>query len=472
MFSARLNLIGLLFLMVLGSCQIDDVNSPSPGDTFIKYYGGDGSQLGRGMIYLENDANFIIYGAQNRAEDGSTANLYILRVDEQGNELDEVSIDFSSAIDSLNINAADDTPGSLIYDETLGFIYVGSSTRADAIDGGTYDVLIWAQINVELDSTPVASGEITQLDIEVNIDGDTTITALRDVSGLDVVVSGENQILVVGSTTKIQDGDLTVAADDDETQIYTALIDITDGTVIRERTNGFTGNDVGLYIDQFGEDDFVIVGTTENRVGTEGTNAYFLPINANGVPLEGSSIGFSTNGNVAAPDRSANETVQDVFKRPNGYVITGASVRGGETHPYFINVSYFGNGNFALDVADTISVVAEAPAGEDNLTLTSQNLNAAGTAITIADNGNYFVAGSILRYPTKNAEILIMQSDQGGDLISGSVRNFGLASGNDAANEIIALSDGSLLVLTTVDFGSGNFLMGLLKVNQNGDLMN
>ena len=154
-------------------------------------------------------------------------------------------------------------------------------------------------------------------------------------------------------------------------------------------------------------------------------------------------------------------------------MITGASIRGTESNPFFINVSYFGGGNFAEDVADTISVIAEAP--NDNNQLVTQSLNAGASAITLGDNGNYFVAGSILSYPGdpgKAGEILILQSDQEGDLVPGTVRNYGLVSGNDAANEILSLEDGSLLILTTVDFGGNTSLIGLMKVNQSGDLMN
>jgi len=117
MLNSRINIAGFLLMLILVACQIDDTNSPAPGDTFIKYFGTDGSQVGKGIINLESEGNFLIYGTQNSAEDGTTANLYMLRVDDQGNELDEVAIDFLSDVTALNTNAGDDTPGSVIYDE-------------------------------------------------------------------------------------------------------------------------------------------------------------------------------------------------------------------------------------------------------------------------------------------------------------------------------------------------------------------
>jgi hypothetical protein len=54
----------------------------------------------------------------------------------------------------------------------------------------------------------------------------------------------------------------------------------------------------------------------------------------------------------------------------------------------------------------------------------------------------------------------------------GKDQYYGIEAGNDRANKAIALPDGTIAVLGTFDFGSGTTLIGLMKVNIDGELRN
>ncbi len=450
-------LVGLT--LILGSCQIDDTSSPDPGETFIKYYGDSGAQSGTGMLYLEGADELIIYGTRRGLADGDNEDLFLLRVDMDGNEIQSRSLDFGPDESSSfsGGGAGGDTPGSLTYYPDLGFVYVGTSTRSDTANNtGNFNALVWAIIDenfdVANDSTSV--GEII-IETQEEVNGTITTAQFFDVSGAHGVIVDDTILQVVGSSNFQQPGDLTTSLDDDETQIYTARIGLNSRQVLRERTFGFTGNDEGIFIDQFRSNDLVIIATTERQTA-EGTNIYVLPITNNGIELEGTVVSFPISGSL-----EYSETVSDVFKRPNGYIVTGTSTRGGESHPYFANINYSGNGSTTIDQADTVNVIFDA----------AGTLDGTGLGVDLATNGNYFIVGSLPRFAGKGDEIMVLQADQFGRFVSGSARNYGLESGNDRANDVLALADGSLLVLTTIDFGNGNTLLGLMKINQNGDLM-
>ena len=470
----------LLFAILLYGCQIDDATSPEPGETFVKYFGDDGVQAGSGLLYLEELDEIIVYGTQLTTDDGASRNVVFLRLDADGNEINKRIINFGQSEDNpvLTEGAGDDTPGALKYEPEVGFIYVGTSTRADTILGGTFNALVWAvlddEFNIAGDSTYV--GEV--LPIIFTDDGDSVVSKFKDTQGNDVILS-EGDLWVVGSSTLLQAGDEIDSDDDgeddtneDATQIYIAQIDYDAADslrVLRERTRGFEGNDAGIYIDEFSDNSFVIIGNTE-REAAEGVNVILLPTNRQLSPDDGLvvswPIGATTN---------FNDIATHVFKRSSGYVVVGSSVFGGfnvtlgEIYPFFVNISYGGSGNAVAEQADTVSVLADVDG--DGPETTTALATAGALGVTLGDNGNYFLVGTIPQYPGKNAEILVMQTNQQGTSISGSVRNYGLTLGNDVANDIVTLNDGSLLVLTTVDFGSGNTLMGLLKINSQGDLM-
>lgn len=442
-----------LFFLIVG-CQISDSDSPNPEDTFIKYYGESGAQEGDGLIYLQDTDEIIIYGSQLTV-DGSNTDLFLLRVDAQGNELQSATFNFPSPFDSLNgNNAVDDTPGSLRYIAGTGFLYTGTSTRFDAIaENGTFNALTWAIItdDFEIANDSSAVGEVMGVSTDVD---PTAAVEFKDIDGKDIILLESGNLRVTGSSTLIQLGDELVTNNPNDKQIYIADIDPSTGEILNQTTIGFEGNDEAFYIDEFSTGNFAIIGTTERRLVAEGRNVIVIPTDENLSPNDGLIASFTGAG------IQFNEDVTDVIKKSGGYVVVGTSSQGPAAFPFFMNIGFNSTGGATLENADTVMV-----------TIDDVVANALGGGVVLGANGNYALVGAYSSFPEKNSEIMITQTSQSGNNLSEFQRNYGLTSGNDAADDVLLLPDGSLVILSTVDFGSGNTLLGLLKTNRDGDLL-
>lgn len=443
------------------ACQLDDKDSPEPQDTFVKYYGVDGTQEAVDFLYEEATQNIVILGSVDSSGGAAQRDVTLIRTDFAGNELNTANLDFSGEVGVL----ADDEPASLKADPMRdgGFLIVGTTAREVGSD--PYTALFVATVNSDfsVDNTMV----IESLTITRNaVTGENDTTA-HDVTGADVVRAADGSLLVTGSSTNPEDGD-NVAANGDDTQIFVAKIVIEQDSVTWRRTRGFVGNDDAVYIDEFDPvsfpGNFVIVGTSEQLAG-EGSNVFLLPINSIASPSDGEVIGFEVNG-----VRTFDDVSQGVFKRPDGYVVTGTSSDGTNSFPFFVNF------NFASD--ETVSVNrAKALTLQNNpMQDPGQNLRGTGFGIALGLNGNYVVVGNYLDFEdqsgtSKSDEILVSQIDQSGNEVSGMDRNYGLLSGNDIGEDVLILPNGDILILSTVDFGSGSTVIGLLRLNSNGEIM-
>lgn len=445
-----------LLTLTLG-CQISDPDSPDPQDTFVKYYGVGGAEVG---IDLEFDAT------SSGAVDGSmiilssvTPNgavdrdVVIRRVDLAGNEMTSASYDFRDTTPGAGGNGGgDDEPGAILVEDS-GFIVVGTSSRD--LDGNSpYSVIFLLELDENLDS--VRSIIIEQ--VSVFEDNSQEAFNLR---GLDVVRASDNTLIVTGSSNFEEDGDPLrddIFVGDDETQILIAKVDLAQDTVLWRRTRGFSGDDEGIYIDEFEENNFVIIGTSDKERGSQGRNVILLPINELASPNDGVAEGFMINA-----DEDFDDVAAAVFKRPTGYVVTGTSSKtGAANRPFFVNFTYTSSEAVTMDLGKEIVL---------NST-TTQEGNANG--IALGRNGNYVVVGEFLNFVDgnvgKNSEILVTQLDQSGSEVADTNRNYGLVAGNDIGEDIIILPGGDIMILSTVDFGSGNTLLGLMRLNQDGDI--
>lgn len=437
--------VSILFLLL--GCSISDGDSPNPEDTFVKYYGVSGTQVG---IDLEYDAasngvvgeSMVILGSL--IPSGETdRDVVVYRVDLAGNEINSVQFDFTDRREDGN-GGGDDEPGSILVEDD-GFVVVGSSSRNSG--GNPYTALFVAILDEQLQVTD----SIVIEEVGFNI------------KGMDVIRAMDGTLIVTGSSNFEEDGDPFQGSDqinNEETQIFIAKLDFSSREVVWRRTRGFPGDDEGIYIDEFSENNFVIIGTSDKERASQGQNVILLPINEFASPNDGLAEGFTIDG-----QEDFDDVATAVFKRPSGYVITGISSKPGATNrPFFINFTYTSTEAVTMDL------------GREILPETEPNRVGNGYGIALGRNGNYFVVGEYLAFnegldaQDKNSEILVTQLDQSGNDIEGTQRNYGLVAGSDIGEDIHVLANGDILVLTTVDFGSGSTLMGLMRLNQDGDI--
>ncbi len=437
-------------LLLLAGCEITDPDSPDPQDTFVKYYGINGTQVGVDLEYdaISGDGESLVILGSVIPSGEIERNIVVRRVDLAGNEVDFVELDFAdpNAIDQAN-DGGDDEPGAILVEDN-GFIVVGSSSR-DLEGNNPYSVVFIVELDEQLDS-------VRSMTLE-RFNADTT--EVFDLKGMDVVRASDGTLIITGSSNYEEPGDAVVPRSDDETQILIAKVSLEQDSVYWRRTRGFPGDDEGIYIDQFSSDNFVIIGTSDKeRNNGEGRNVILLPTNELASPNDGVAESFLIDG-----QSDFDDVATAVFKRPNGYVVTGISSKtGADTRPFFMNFTYTSAEAVNLDLGKAIDL---GVGQEGN-----------GYGITLGRNGNYMLVGEFLNFTdseagSKNSEVLVKQMDQSGNELFSSLRNYGLVSGNDVGEDIVSLPGGDIVVLSTVDFGSGSTLIGLMRLNQDGDIM-
>lgn len=443
-----------LLILSIG-CQITDPDSPDPQDTFVKYYGVGGSEVG---IDLEYDATgpgttdgSLIVLSSVVPSDGVERDIVVRRVDLAGNEINSGVYDFRDTDPEATGNGGgDDEPGAILVEDD-GFIVVGTTSRD--LSGDPYTALFILELNEQLDS--VRSKILSQTVNDAGVDEGF------DLRGLDVVRASDGTLIVTGSSNFEEAGDPLrgTGVPGDETQILIAKVDLAQDSVYWRRTRGFSGNDEGIYIDEFERDNFVIIGTSDKERASQGRNVLLLPINELASPNDGVANGFTIDSQEDFDDVAA-----AVFKRPSGYVVTGTSSKAGApSRPFFVNFTYTSAEAVTMDLGKEIVLNATQV----------QEGNANG--IALGRNGNYVVIGEFINFVEqnvgKNSEVLVTQLDQSGTEVADANRNYGLVAGNDIGEDIIILpGGGDILVLSTVDFGSGNTLLGLMRLNQDGDI--
>ena len=437
----------LVFIGVLVSCELQDNTSPSPSDTFLKFYGSLGAQRGKSMIYLENTDEIVILGSVDSTGGNAEKDILFIRTDAAGDPLIEVAVDFSDP-NEVTGAGGDDTPGALKVLTENTFLFVGTTTREVADASSTYQAIMWAVLSDEFEV--MSEGLLEAFDDNSN--------EFRDLVGNDIILASDGTYMIVGSSTLVEEGDEVFPNVAGE-QIFIAKIDPSDGSEVFRRTRGFAGDDEAIFIDEFEPNNFVIIGTSNKEATSEGRNVILLPVNEIVSPNDGTVFSFPINNATDFDDLA-----KDVFIRANGYIVTGTSSRGTTSFPFFVDLQYSSAGAVTVDRA--VEVQLPTNEGDPN----SGSLDGEGFGIALGTNGNFVIVGRYPSFGSKNGEILVNQVDQGGTPVPGMQRNYGIESGNDQANDVVALPNGDLLVLSTVDFGSGSTLVGLLKLNSLGNL--
>ena len=438
-------------LVLTPGCEITDSDSPDPQDTFVKYYGFGGTQVG---IDLEYDGSgpgttgesMIILGS-NVPSGEADRNVIVRRVDLAGNELDFAEYDFTDPVHG----GGDDEPGSILVEDGR-LVIVGTSSREGV--AGPYSVVFILELNEELDS--VRSKVIGEAGYQLK---GRDVVRVTNTNNPDINLDPDGDLIVTGSSNFEELGDplRNVANPDDETQIFIARVAMNQDSVVWRRTRGFTGNDEGIYIDEFAPNNFVIIGSSDRDRSDQGRNVILLPINEVASPSDGVAEGF-----IIDAQEDFDDVATAVFKRPAGYVVTGVSSKtGAANRPIFVNFTY------------TSAEIVTMDRGKEILLNDMIGQEGKGYGIALGRNGNYVVVGEYLNFGGtggKNSEIFVTQLDQTGAEIVGSTRNYGLVAGSDIGEDVVVIPNGDIMVLSTVDFGSGNSLLGLMRLNQSGDI--
>lgn len=436
------HLILVALIAGLSACAIEEENKPRPDEVFVKYFGASGTQEMVDMIIEPDSGNVVIIGKQTLAEVGADGNMIIIKADTNGNEYNQVVISLENELFSegdTNRYATEDNPASIIHAQGSGYLVAG--TFKEIIDnqlGASY--LYWIQLS-------------DQLDI---VKWDTIHSSNGVMEGGYIIQSQDNNVVILGSTTNQGLNDFTPNAG---FQYYLVKRDFNADTTIFEKTYGYANSDEkGTSLFQTSEGNLTILGQTDrigSAGGARGVNVSVMILN----PLATAQLSAKEYGLLTLSDNPESDDIPvDAIRNSSGYVVVGTSSLGQNTQAFVMGISNSGG----LIFRNTLDSQWDIPSTGSSVAQTVEN--------------DLFVVGGYPQFNIddplvdqnlwiKNDEVMVMRTNPFGKPKSGVEANFGLVGGDDVANKVLRLASGSMLIGATIDFGSGQQMIALKKMN-------
>ncbi|MEP5613734.1 MAG: hypothetical protein ABJP45_15890 [Cyclobacteriaceae bacterium] len=442
---------------ILFSCQIEDDNAPKPEESFIKYLGEIADQEAKDIepIYAADGVTlegFVIFGTQKQADSVDT-DYYLVRTDPFGNIEETAIIDPNTAVEGLDLdgNGQDDVltgneiAGQIEVLPGGGFIAIGSTSVTDQSKDLT---------DFRFISLVVLDAELNVLRVVTAFNENATGTAPLNLDGNDIIVLSDGSILIVGAIE-------TAAGDTD--YYYRKLNGDTDAVTFTKTLGlaGASNDDVLVRAFETDKQTIALFGYSQRvgNAGQIGTNVSYVEVNQNGNPTGGS-------GNFGIPDtldgsnvlRVFNDVLTDVVEKPGGYMAVGTATVDATSFAFFMDIDF-----------DGISSRKGRLLSEFDPALTT-----AASGVSITRTNDFVVVGQYTNFRVGNEqrgeEAMFQRINQVGEKVEGFESNYGLGDGNDNAADVITLADGKIVVATTIDFGGGIRMIGLIKLNDTGEL--
>lgn len=422
-----------LFILVMACTTESEI---TPADVFVKYYGTQDEQ--RAVDFQVNSAGeYVIFGT--RKVDDETANdFYMLRVDQEGNLINTVTLGIEDTAGNPNNELAYRIK---VIDQ--GYLIVGSTAPLNEALIPGQRLLYWAHLNESFEV-------VTQVI-------DTVNGGVGDLEGTDIFYTSGDSVLITGYADAFENNQ-SGQPEDGTTKLFVGKWSL-DGETGWKKTYGFAGsNDEAKAVFEKPDGNIVVFGVTDEvgSNGESGQNVVVYQLNRYGTSPVGEVPRYGTDGD---------DEMSRVIKISGGYAVVGTSFIGNVSNPFIMILD---------DEARMVSqdnLVFEVDFKEDD------PFDGIGLGVTRAANNDFVVVGRVLDYEdendlAKNNEMMFIRTTQSGQQISGAVKNFGLVAGNDEAISALTLDDGAIVLLGTSDFGSGVTLITLMKMNADGLIKN
>ena len=431
-------LIIIFILLGFVGCVPNDSDGPRPSDVFVKFYGLGSNEA---IDIVRTSTGEIIVLAQNTVN--GVSDFYLLKTDEGGNEIASRIIDLA--------DGSDDHPKRLKPIGEDEFMIVGYIQSEDEETGIDHFTGVWAKINSDLEiisnGSPGGNG-FNFMDSLIAVDIVKTSDAAET-----FVLLGHSSV-----ASRRYAGDQTPAG---EFQIYMGKVDDQD-SVYWQKSHGYSGNESALSIFELENRGFLVVGSTRAVLDEyTGTNLYIFETNEFGTADEGALV-----TGIPGADPTGDDIPYTVKKSSLGYSIVGSTedAATGASRGFHLAVSPSGQ---LID--NSVSVLYNDFGFECVATTFSRTLN--NELMVLGYMENFLInQGEGGGSTTKNEEILVMRVSPILGRLEGFDQNYGTTVGSDQAVGAITLPDGDVLVAATIDFGSGTTMVGLLRLNANGEL--
>lgn len=431
--------IPLIILLLLTSCVIEDGDSPGPADVFVKYYGDDGEHR-VSKILVNSQGNIVIYGTQRKANE--TRRLYLLEIDSLGNQMGRVdTLDIKGLLNIISDEISVIASASDIYEIDDGYLiastcnFTNGSSQSDAF-------IFWAHLGDDLEL--------------INGNSWDTISAPADPGGsprgmfAEKIIQSEidGNVIIAGSTFQAQPNDPYPSGQLQNLLIKEELTD--DAATVWRRSDGRPNfSDQLISVTELESGELLCVGTTD-RQGTEGEggiNVTFQQYNSQGL----SQVDLALRvGMTIDQSSNVNDVPFSVIPFSGGVRVAGTSSLG--------NVSRA----FIMTFQGT-QVTRELISGEN----TAHSIN--GIGLTTTRDGDLILVGS--NENVQNGDVYMVRTSSTGVKRSDfQEATFGIGSGSDIGKTAVTLPTGSILIGADIDFGSGQVMIGLMKINDRVEL--
>ena len=170
--------LSICFIIMLFACDTEDSLEPLFEDFFIKYYGGEGSQIGVDLVTLV-DGGFVLLGESTTT--GGDSQIMLVRTDALGNEL----------WSKLYGGSQNEFPTDLEIEPDENLLI--AANVEEAISGQT-DVM-FLRVNLEgavLDSVVFGSPNVTEGVNSITVVSDGDIIGVGTTSDVDTQKPGFN----------------------------------------------------------------------------------------------------------------------------------------------------------------------------------------------------------------------------------------------------------------------------------------
>jgi len=434
---------GAFLAALIQSCVGPKENDPVPQDVYVKYYGASGSQRMSDMIVKQNQ-NVVMYGVQRLALEGANSNYYLVEADSVGNEIRSNVFDVAGLYPSEGFET-EETAHS-IKEIANGYLIVGNYSQ---IVAGQLEPsqIFWAHLNQNLEV----------------IYSDTIQAATEDdnLVGWDIILTNDGNVVIAGSTSLSEINDRTLSP---LRQYFLIKKNLALDTTYWRKSYGYSNsNDEAIALYEVGGGNLAVIGNTSQIAngGLGGVNVGVMILNSLATSQVSDEIYGITFQNGSTTNNDSDDLASDVIRTPSGFIIVGTSTLAQAQRP------------FVLGVLESGSLVFS------RMLQSKHNIDATGRGITQTLQNDLVVTGAYPRFlvndpslaaPDKNGEVLFMRTGQTGLEINEYEGNFGLVSGNDVGVTARTLSNGSILIGGTVDFGSNLTLMALIKLNDRGTI--
>lgn len=436
-------IVSSLLAILIQSCVEPNENDPVPQDVYVKYYGASGSQRMADMIVNQNQ-NVVMFGIQRLALEGANSNYYLVEADSVGNEIRSNVFDVAALYPSPDF--ATEEVAHSIKEIANGYLIVGNYSQIVAGQLRPSQIF-WAHLNQNLEiiySDTIHAAKVTD-----------------NLIGRDIILTNDGNVVITGSTSlpEINDRTLTPLR-----QYFLIKKNLGQDTTYWRKSYGYSSsNDEAIALYELAGGNLAVIGNTSQIAngGLGGVNVGIMVLNSLATSQVSDEIYGITFQNGAITDTNPDDLAADVIRTPSGFLIVGTTTLAQAQRPFVMGI--LENGGIVFS----------------RMLQSKHNIDVTGRGITQTLQNDLVVTGAYPRFlvndptlaaPDKNGEVLFMRTGQTGFEKNEYEGNFGLVSGNDIGVTARTLSNGSILIGGTIDFGSNLTLMALIKLNDRGTI--